>query len=206
MAERVTTHVGAVLGAAAVSAVVAGVAAGISESLATTGKIAVTASATLAGSLISFMVVDRRAMPVVAALLAVSIGGGLGAVSRYRVTPDQTGVIRFVGGCAAFRVFAQNRWYPYGAAVRTAPLITAKQIASRDPNQSLSVNGWVHSDVAYPTNRPPWNSDVWYHLADGAGWVSFAGVRATPVTRDPSGLGPGGPPPPIDPHCQGEAQ
>jgi hypothetical protein len=116
------------------------------------------------------------------------------------------GVIRFVGGCAPFRVYAQTRWYPYGVAVRSAPQITAKQIGSKDPNQSAPVDGWVHAEVAYPTNTPPWNSDVWFHMADGSGWISFAGVRAAPTSQDPTEHADGGPPISLQAQCQGSAQ
>jgi hypothetical protein len=139
-------------------------------------------------------------------VLVVAVGGGAAAAAKLRKEPDNPGVIRFVGGCAPFRVFAQNRWLPYGAAIRSGPSIHNKQLAARDPNQSITVNGWVHGDVAYPTNRAPWNNDVWFHLADGAGWVSFAGVRATPTDRDPTGRAEGGTPAPVRAACQGEAQ
>ena len=83
----------------------------------------------------------------------------------------------------------------------------SKQVAATDPNFSLAVNGWVHGGVSYPSNRPPWNNDVWFHLADGSGWVSFAGVRSAPTIQDPSALDPdGGPPVDLLPQCQGAAQ
>lgn len=117
------------------------------------------------------------------------------------------GVIGFTDGCAPFIVVAQNRWLPYGAAVRTAPRLTAKQIGGRDPNQAIAVDGWVHSEAPYPDNPAPWNSDIWFHLSDGAGWVSFAGVRAEPTFQDQTLQDPdGGAPVPTDPACQGSAQ
>jgi hypothetical protein len=81
----------------------------------------------------------------------------------------------FTGGCGAFVVYAQNRWEPYGAAIRAEPSVRAKQIGSYDPNQVIAVDGWVHAEVAYPTNSAPYNSDVWFHLANEPGWVSFGG-------------------------------
>lgn len=162
------------------------------------------------------MAIDWRNHAVatsLSALVAVALLGG--APFWWKFTPwgsggdrsdDIMGVIRLQGGCAPFIVYAQNRWLPYGAAIRTAPSVTSKQIASRDPNQAIPVDGWVHSGVAYPTNTPPWNNDVWFHLADGAGWVAFAGVRAQPVPQDPTGLGDGGPPAALDSGCQGSAQ
>jgi hypothetical protein len=116
-------------------------------------------------------------------------------------------VVGMSGGCEPFQVFAQNRWQPYGAAVREQPNVLSTQTTSFPGNMSISVNGWVHSRPAYPTNTAPWNNDVWYHLTDGAGWVAFAGVRATPVRRDPTGLSKnGGTPAPISASCEGAVQ
>jgi hypothetical protein len=72
---------------------------------------------------------------------------------------------------------------------------------------SIAVDEWVHSRPAYPTNSAPWNSDVWFHLADNSGWVSFAGVRATPVKHDPTGEDPdGGTPAPTSGRCEGSVR
>ena len=84
------------------------------------------------------------------------------------------------GGCAPFQVFAQNRWKPYGAAIRAQPNVLSELVGTEPGNFSLSVNGWVYSRPAYPTNTPPWNNGVWYHLTDGAGWVSLR-VRVIPA-------------------------
>jgi hypothetical protein len=122
-------------------------------------------------------------------------------------TQLNAGVLRFAGGCTPYQIFAQNRWEPYGTAVRTGPDVRMKQISSFDGNHSIAVDGWVHSAVAYPTNTPPWNSDIWFHLADGSGWVSFAGVRAVPTTHDPTGFAKeGGQPAPTPARCQGSVQ
>jgi hypothetical protein len=122
-------------------------------------------------------------------------------------TGSPAGVLRFAGGCAPFQIFAQNRWEPYGAAVRTGPDVRRKQISNFDGNHSIAVDGWLHGSVAYPTNRPPWNSDIWFHLADNSGWVSYAGVRGVPTIHDPTGLSPdGGEPAPTLAKCQGAAQ
>lgn len=113
-------------------------------------------------------------------------------------------VTGMAGGCGSFQVFAQNRWPVYGAALREQPNVLSKQIGGFPGNKSITVNGWVHGRAAYPTNTPPWNNDVWYHLADGSGWVSFGGVRATPTSQDPSGQSKdGGPPATISSNCQG---
>ncbi len=110
------------------------------------------------------------------------------------------------GGCESFQLFAQNRWETLGTAIREQPNVLSTQVGSFPGNMSISVNGWVHGRPAYTTNTPPWNNDVWYHLTDGAGWVSFPGVRATPVLPDPSGVADGGPPAPISDVCQGAVQ
>lgn len=106
--------------------------------------------------------------------------------------------------CSSFKVFAQNRYQPVGAAIRRAPDVLAAYRAVADPNELVVLDGWVHGPVAYPTNMPPWNSDIWFHLADGRGWVSFAGVRGGPTELDPTGTSPdGGPVAPSPPDCQG---
>ncbi|MBB5874614.1 hypothetical protein F4553_008048 [Allocatelliglobosispora scoriae] len=113
-------------------------------------------------------------------------------------------VTGFSGGCAAFRVHAQNRWEPYGTRKLVAPDILARQVGGYAPNQVIAVNGWVHGSVAYPFNPPPFNNDVWYHTADDTGWVSFAGVRNVPTEQDPSGHSPdGGAPVPVAAACEG---
>lgn len=117
------------------------------------------------------------------------------------------GVVGFSGGCDAFQVFAQNRWDPVGTVVRAGPNVNAKRVGGYAANQSISSDGWVHSRPAYPTNSAPWNSDVWFHVADDSGWVSFPGVRATPVAHDPSGQSPdGGTPAPTSGRCEGSIQ
>ncbi len=118
-----------------------------------------------------------------------------------------SGVVGFSGGCDAFQVFAQNRWDPVGTVVRAEPNVNSKQVGGFAANQSIAVNGWVHSRPAYPTNTAPWNSDIWFHVADDSGWVSFPGVRATPVGHDPTGLNPnGGPPAATSGSCEGSLQ
>ena len=112
--------------------------------------------------------------------------------------------IGFEGGCATFRVFAQNRYPPLGAVVRKAPEVTSPGFANYDGNESINTDGWLHGQVAYPTNRPPFDSDVWFHVSTG-GWVNFAAVRGEPTVPDPTGgLDPaGGGPAPTDLTCQG---
>jgi hypothetical protein len=113
--------------------------------------------------------------------------------------------VGMTGGCANFRIYAQNRWAPLGATIRSAPTASAKPLGTVAPNYQLFTNGYIHTEVAYPLNPPPWNNDVWFHVADG-GWVSFAGVRAVPTTPDPTGLADGGTPVPLVEGCLGALQ
>ena len=116
---------------------------------------------------------------------------------------DDTRVAGFVGGCEPFVVYAQGRWQPYGASKRSRPDPASPKLGAYDPNKVIAVDGWVHGEPAYPTNSPPFNSDIWYHLADDSGWVTYAGVRAVPTAPDPSGLGEGGQAAPTPAECQG---
>ena len=38
----------------------------------------------------------------------------------------------------------------------------------------------MRTRAPYPWNQPPWGSNLWLHLANGAEWVTIAGVRADP--------------------------
>jgi hypothetical protein len=115
-------------------------------------------------------------------------------------------IVGFSGGCPTFRVYAQNRWAPYGAVGRQSPNVLSQQVVTFAPNLVIAVDGWVHGRTAYPTNTPPWNSDIWFHTVNGQGWVSFAGVRANPTSQDPTGLADGGPPAPTSAACEGATQ
>lgn len=113
-------------------------------------------------------------------------------------------VLGFVGGCGAFKLYAQYRWEPYGASERAAPNSLAKKVESYGPNEIVAVDGWVHADIPYPDNPPPFNNGIWFHLSDGSGWVSFAAVRALPTSPDPTSLDEdGGPPATALPQCEG---
>jgi hypothetical protein len=117
------------------------------------------------------------------------------------------GVACFVGGCESFSVYAQNRYQAYGAQIRSEPRPSATQVGSMAPNKQFAVDGWVRTQAAYPHNSPPFDNDVWFHVADASGWVSFAGVRADPTTpaEDPSNSE-GGRPAPIDDECSGSVR
>jgi hypothetical protein len=115
-------------------------------------------------------------------------------------------IVGMSGGCAPYQIFAQGRWRPTGTAIRSQPNVLSTIEGSFSANASISVNGWVHGRPAYTTNISPWNSDVWFHLTDGAGWVSFPGVRGTPIAFDPTGLADGGTPAADPKGCEGAIQ
>ena len=108
-----------------------------------------------------------------------------------------------VGGCGVFQVHAQNQFDPLGTKIWEEPYPDAESSGGFAPNQTFNVDGWVRTRPAYPTNSDPWNSDAWFHLANDAGWVSFAGVRADPTDPDDGNYGAGSSPVPLDSDCAG---
>lgn len=111
------------------------------------------------------------------------------------------------GGCEKYGVFAQNRWTPIGAAVRKQPdVLAAKLEPGFAGNEVVAVDGWIHGKPAYPKNSYPWNSDIWFHLANRKGWVTFAAVRGEPTEPDPTLRADGGQPAPTPPECEGTYQ
>lgn len=143
---------------------------------------------------------------VVVFLIAVAGASAIPWWSKYVIGsggPGKPPVVGMSGGCTPFQVFTQNRWFPLGTAIRVQPSVLSTQVGTYAGNMSISVNGWALGQAAYPTNAPPWNSNVWFHLADGAGWVSFAGVRAAPTSPDPTGVAKGGAPVPTLARCRG---
>ncbi|WP_035127800.1 hypothetical protein [Conexibacter woesei] len=149
---------------------------------------------------------QRTPATVIVVLAAAWTIFSLAHDSSHRPAPPATGIVGFVGGCAPYQVYAQDRWRPYGALIHPTPSTLSRSNGAYNGNQVIAVNGWVESQVAYPTNTAPFNNDIWFHLADGAGWVSFGGVRATPVAQDPTGLADGGPPAPAPKKCEGAVQ
>lgn len=92
------------------------------------------------------------------------------------------------GGCAPYQVYAQNRWAPYGTAIREQPNVLSAQVGSEPGNMSLSVNGWVYGRAAYPTSTPPWNSEATSHPAMTTAGSGRGVCIAAPVTWSlPSG-------------------
>ncbi len=148
---------------------------------------------------------DGRAANAALAVVLVVAAVGVSALALPRCAPH--GVTCLIGGCPDFSVYAQNRYEPYGAALRVAPYREADQIGGFDPNQLVPVDGWVRTRAPYPSNPAPFNSDVWFHVADDSGWVSFAGVRADPTDPAPTNFDTdGGRPAPTPDECSGTVQ
>lgn len=146
-------------------------------------------------------------LAVLVTVLAASSAPWWGRYVGWGSAATPSPVTGMSGGCPAFQAYAQNRYPPYGAAIRIQPNAASTQVTSYAGNKPISLNGWVYGTAEFPTNPPPWNSNVWFHLADGAGWVSLAGVRAYPVAPDPTGENPdGGPAVATSKACEGELQ
>lgn len=110
-------------------------------------------------------------------------------------------------GCETFGVYAQNRFEPYGTAIREEPDVLSDKVGSFEPNEVIAVDGWYDSgEPIYPTNPEPWNSSVWLRIDydNQEGWVSFPGVRAAPSSPDETGgfSEYGGEPVILPPDCQ----
>jgi len=50
-------------------------------------------------------------------------------------------VVGMSGGCVPFQVFAQNRWKPYGVAIRAQPNVLSELVGTDPGNFSLSADG-----------------------------------------------------------------
>ena len=140
--------------------------------------------------------------------ISVSLVAGLTApVLAALALPNTSGtknIVGLSGGCASYFIYGQNRWAPYGAAIRAAPNRKGEQLGAVAGNKLVYVDGWVHTESAQPSNYPPWNSNIWFHLADDSGWISYPGTRAVPTPQDPTGQDAnGGTPAPTPAACQG---
>lgn len=151
-------------------------------------------------------------LPIASAIVSVLVGGlvtylSIGGADYLRLSTNtgdsRTPVAGLIGGCQDFVALAQNRWRPTGAITRAAPSPRSPQLGYFPGNQTLVFDGWVRTEAAYPSNARPWNSEVWFHLADRSGWVSYAGVRAAPTKLDESGQRDGGTPVATLRECEG---
>lgn len=197
-----TSRTPAIVLCAGVAGLIAFAATSLSGAVTPIGVSILSAIATTAGALLGSAATahEHRAPLAGLALLVVLAGGAPTYMLNQRHAP--VGVAELVGGCARFTVFAQNRWNPVGAAKRAKPLADSNKVGSFAPNELVAVDGWVRTQPAYPTNKNPWDSDVWFHVADGTGWVAFAAVRADPTPYDPTGFSDqGGRPVPLASGC-----
>ena len=169
------------------------------------GNAIITACAAVIGAMLVYALYPShiRAIAIVVLALTFAVGGlAWGFLRLSNRVPD--GVASLVGGCDRFNLYAQNRYPPLGARIMSAPLPDANKLGGRAGNEIVTVDGWARTRSAYPTNSTPWNSDIWFHLADQSGWVSFAGVRSAPSSPDMNGHDPyGGEPAGLERTCEG---
>lgn len=164
-------------------------------------------------------IADRRA-PIAATVLIVSVVIGFGSVLMDDENGDadeapSTGPVAETipgggqrprdapveDGCSPFLVYAQNRWSPAGANVRAEPDHNSTKVAALPGNTPVSVNAWTIGTTPIPVDPPPFNSDVWYRLTDGSGWIAFTAVRGDLTDFAPDSPD-GGPPAPMSEACR----
>jgi hypothetical protein len=127
----------------------------------------------------------------------VTTAGGLTGTSSH------VGVTTGAQPCAQWSGYAQNQWPPAGATIRNVPDKAGASVGGISGNTPITFDKWTVGGAApFPGNPAPYNSNQWLHLADGRGWVSYAGTRATQMTYDASGGGPPGPAVPLPPECR----
>lgn len=129
-------------------------------------------------------------------LNARSASGRIGSV-RFLQSGSEPAPAR----CAQFTVYAQNRWDPQGASKRASPDHNSTKVLGYGGNAAIPVNGWTYGSTPFPNNPVPFNNNVWYRVADGSGWVSFPGVRASTTSYAPNSPD-GGPPAPTLGECK----
>jgi hypothetical protein len=138
--------------------------------------------------------IERHKQLIAGSVLAVLAVSGCASSSRYKA-------------CDKFGVVAQHRWAPDGASVRTAPDVLAPKIEPGfTGNETIAVDGWVYTTAAYPKDSPPYNSNIWFHLANREGWVAFAAVRRDATSPDITGQAYGGKPAPYPANCREDYQ
>lgn len=148
------------------------------------------------------------AHPVVVGLLAAFVLAA-GTFAVVTTTDTSREIASMDGGCDTYRVYAQNRWAPLGTSARVLPASTSYKVGSFGANEVINVDGWVHgADAPYRPgvsgNPPPFNGDIWFHLADHTGWVSIGGVRGALTSPDETGFSPDpGQTPSFPLSCQG---
>lgn len=198
----------AAVAAALIAGGLAGLGAFSQPYLTPMGNAAITACAATAGAMLVYALYPSHLRAAaVTILIAAMIFGGVSWRYLRLDDPVPPGVASLIGGCTRYNLYAQNRFPPLGARVMAAPLPDAKKVDGRAGNEIVTVDGWVRTKAPYPTNPEPWNSDIWFHLADQSGWVSFAGVRSAPTSPDMNGRDPyGGEPAGLDRSCEGSVR
>lgn len=87
--------------------------------------------------------------------------------------------------CAVYQIYAEDR-----GVVRTivwsAPTTASSQVATLPTIASIAVSGWEYGSAVPASEVSASDSRIWFRLADGAGWVPFASVRAYPTAYDPT--------------------
>lgn len=131
-------------------------------------------------------------------LLALLVWLGASVISEIR---QQLSSDRIYSACDRYLVYGQRRWDPIGAAIRSYPSLEGDKVGSLAGNEAAAVDGWISGPPIYPDNGDPFDSGVWFHLADDRGWVSFPGVRAQLTDYAPGDLD-GGPPAPTPAECE----
>lgn len=145
---------------------------------------------------------NGRVFAIVLALVVAVLSASTAPWWWERLSGGDTGDL--VGGCERFSVYAQNQFEPFGTKIWATPSPTADSYHGFAPNELITVDGWVRTRSPYPSNSAPWDSDAWFHLTNGAGWVTFAGVRSDPTDPSTAGnFGEGSSPAPTDPDCAG---
>lgn len=89
-------------------------------------------------------------------------------------------------GCTTYQVYAEDRGAVH-TTVWSAPSTTSNQVTTLATIASIAVDGWTYGSAVPAPDVSPRDSRIWFRLADGAGWVAFASVRAYPTGYDPTG-------------------
>jgi hypothetical protein len=148
------------------------------------------------------------------AALGIALGAILITLSTFVAHRNNEGNLEpklatFIGShanCDLFRAYAQNQWDPVGAEEHFRPTMSSNVVKRYGPNTVIPVDGWVHGSADFTVLGPPFNSDVWFHVGDGSGWIPAAGLRSAP-TKKPALTSPnGGPAVQSTANCEGSAE
>lgn len=90
-----------------------------------------------------------------------------------------------IGGCTTYQIYAEDRGSVH-TTVWSAPTTTSNEVATLSTIASIAVDGWTFGSPVPALDVSTRDSRIWFRLADGAGWVPFASVRAYPTGYDPT--------------------